>query len=209
MELNDDNILRFWQWFVKSEATIKECIENENSAHREYVIDQMNEHILSLGVLTWDIGLNDDENWFLTLSPNGNHDMLKVSQKIMIDAPEHMDWLFYASKPAKSWNRQFSIYDDNMDEAFIDASLWHYIVFEEEVGKLELVIEAKNIAHLDSEVAETAAEQFVIHELGELTWIKNVASVEIVHALESEFEPTKTPVTELKEHFFEILQSVS
>lgn len=207
MKLNNDNILKFWQWFVKNEKTIKECIENENSEYREYVVEQMNEHILSLGVLTWDIGLNDDENWFLTLSPNGDHDMLKVSQKIMIDAPEHMDWLFYASRPAKKWNRQFNVYDDNMDEIFIDASFWHYIVFEEEEGKLDLVIEAKNIAQLDPMVVETAAEQFLIQELGEFIWIQNIASLEIVPALDREFEPTKTPVTELKEHFFEILQS--
>ena len=204
MEMNDDNIIRFWQWFVKNESTIKECIENDRSEHRQYVVDQMNEHILNLGVLTWDIGLNDDENWFLTLSPNGNQDMLKVSQRIIADAPEHMDWLFYASKPAKNWNRKFTIYDNALDEAFIDASQWHYVVFEEEDGTLELVLEGQNITHLDPEVAETAAEQFVIQELGEVTWILRISSIVIVPVLESEYEATKTPVSELKEHLSEI-----
>lgn len=206
MELNDDNILKFWQWFVKNEKTIKECIENENSSHREYVVEQMNEHILSMGVLTWDIGLNDDENWFLTLSPNGNKDMLKVSQKIMVDAPEHMDWLFHSSKPAKNWNRQFTIYDDYMDEVFIDASQWHYLLFEDDDGKLELVLEAKNIAQLDAEIVEAAADQFIIQEVGELPWMLHISSVVAVHTLESEHESTKTPVTELKEHLMEILE---
>ena len=204
MELNDDNTLRFWQWFVKNEKTIKECIENDRSEHRQYVVDQMNEHILSLGVLTWDIGLNDDENWFLTLSPNGNQDMLNVSQKIMAVAPEHMDWLFYASKPAKNWNRQFTVYDNALDETSIDASEWHYVIFEDDDGTLELVIEAKNISQLDFETAETAVEQFVIQEVGEVTWITRISSLEFVHTLEIEFETTKSPVSDLKEHLSEI-----
>jgi hypothetical protein len=205
MELKDDNTLRFWQWFVKNENTIKECIENEHSSHREYVVEQMNEQILSLGLLTWDIGLNDDEHWFLMISPNGNQDMLKVSQKIMAAAPEHMDWLFYDSKPAKKWNRQFTIYDNYMDEQFIDASQWHYIVFEGNDGKLELIIEAKNISHLDPEVAKTAAEQFLIYEIGEITRIQHISNIAIVHTIEDEYQPSKTLVTELKEHLAEII----
>ncbi|MCJ8288847.1 MAG: hypothetical protein HRT58_05485 [Crocinitomicaceae bacterium] len=204
MELNDDNILRFWQWFVKNENTIKECIENEDSGQKEYVVEQMNEQILSLGVLTWDVGLNDDEKWFLMLSPNGNREMFEVSQKIMDAAPEHMAWLFYSSKPAKEWNRQFTIYDDYMDEQFIDATPWNYIVFEEDDGKLELIIEAKNILQLDSDSANAAAEQFVIQEIGEATRILLISSVVIMHTLESEYESSKAPVLELKEHLEEI-----
>ncbi|MBU2018152.1 MAG: hypothetical protein KJ941_00785 [Bacteroidetes bacterium] len=207
MELEDDHILRFWQWFVKNEDIIKDCIENPNSQHVEYVVDQMNEQVLSLGVFTWDIGLNDNEQWFLTISPNGNQNMLQVSQQIMDIAPEHMNWLFYASKPAKSWNRQFTIYDSYMDELFIDASSWHYIIFEEPDGKLELVLEAQNLPHIDPEVAETAAEQFVLQEIGELIRIQHVASLVLVPMLENEDQALKTPISELKEHLEEIIKA--
>jgi len=205
MELNNDNILGFWQWFVKNENTIKECIENEDSAQQEFIVEQMNEHILGLGVLTWDVGLDDDGRWFLKLSPNGNKEMLEVSQKIMDEAPEHMGWLFYASKPAKTWNRKFTIYDSYMDEQFIDASQWQYVVFDEDDGTLELIIEANNTSHLDSEVAETAAEQFVIQEVGELTRILFVSSIVIMDTLESDYQSSKAPITELKEHLDEIV----
>jgi len=200
MELEDGNIHKFWQWFVKSEKVIKECIENENARQREFVVDQMNEQILGLGVFTWDIGLNEDERWFLTLSSNGNPDMLELSQEIMAVAPKHMDWLFYAGKPARKWNRQFTIYDDYMDEQFIDASQWHFLIFEDEDGMIELVIEAKNLPHLDPETAESAAEQFVVHEIGERTRILYISSIVIVPGLESEDESSKIPVAELKEH---------
>ncbi|MEJ6583441.1 MAG: hypothetical protein QNL61_06180 [Crocinitomicaceae bacterium] len=206
MELNDDTILGFWQWFVKNERTIKECIENDNSVHREFVVEQLNERILSFGMLTWDIGLNEDDNWFLTLSPNGNKDILKISQSIMAEAPDHMDWIFHASKPAKNWNRQFSVYDDYLDEQLVDASNWHYLIFEDGDGKLALVLEAGNVMHLDQELAETAAEKFVIHEIGELHRIQFIGSVEIVAELESEHAAEKTPVTDLKEHLLELIQ---
>ena len=204
MELSDDKILEFWQWFVQNENIIKECIENEASLQRKYVVEQLNEHILGLGMLTWDIGLNDEDNWFLMLSPNGKLEMLKVSQNIIDEAPRHMSWLFYASKPAKDWNRKFSVYDDYMDERFIDASPWNYIVFEEEDGTLELIIEAKNLSQLDDEVIETAAEQFVIQEVGEASRILMISTISIMHTLEVEYQSSKAPVAELKEHLEEI-----
>jgi hypothetical protein len=205
MELNDDTILGFWQWFVKNERTIKECIENDNSVHREFVVEQLNERILSFGMLTWDIGLNEDDNWFLTLSPNGNKDILKISQSIMAEAPDHMDWIFHASKPAKNWNRQFSVYDDYLDEQLVDASNWHYLIFEDGDGKLALILEASNVSHLNEELTETAAEQFIIHELGELTWMLHVGSVEIIPMVEPDHEELKNHVSDLKEHLVEIL----
>lgn len=205
MELNNDNIERFWQWFVKNERMIKECIENERSTHRDLIIDQMNEHILGLGMLTWDMGLNDENNWFLMLSPNGDSEMLKVSQRAMSEAPEHMDWLFYSSRPAKNWNRQFVVYDELHDEQTIDASDWHYLVFDGDEDKLALIIEASNVSHLNEELAETAAEQFIIHELGELAWILQVGSVEIVSIVEPDHEEMKNHVSDLKDHLAEIL----
>lgn len=204
MELKEDNIERFWQWFVKNERVIKDCIENEKSAHRDLIIDQMNEHILSLGMLTWDMGLNDENNWFLMLSPNGNKDMLMVSQRIVNEAPEHMDWLFYSSRPAKNWNRQFVVYDELHDEQTIDASDWYYLIFDSEDDKLALIIEASNISHLNEELTETAAEQFVVHELGELAWMLQIGSVEIVPTVEQDHEEMKNHVSDLKEHLAEI-----
>lgn len=204
METNDENILGFWQWFIKNESIIKDCIENENSTHKEFVVEHMDEQILSFGVLTWDIGLNEQNKWFFMLSPNGSKDNLEVSQKIMAVAPEHMDWLFYASRPAKNWDRNFTVYNNEMDEEFIDASPWHYVVFEEDDGTIELLLEAQNINRLDIELAETAAEQFVIQEVGEKPRILNISSIIIEHTLDDEYQDSKSPVSELKEHLEEI-----
>ena len=204
MEVEDNTIQKFWQWFVKNEFAIKECIENEDSRQREQIVDQLNEWILGLGYFTWDIGLNDENKWFLMISPNGNEDLLSVSQKIMAEAPEHMNWLFHAGKPAQNWNRQFNLYDEYMDVQFIDASSWHYLVFEDDEGMLELVIEAKNISHLDEDTADTAAEQFVVQELGERVRIVKISSIDVVFEFESEDEDSKISVLELRNHIGEV-----
>jgi hypothetical protein len=204
--MDDDNIQRFWQWFVKNEKAIKDCIENEQSAQQEFIVEQMNEQILGLGMLTWDIGLNDDNHWFLMLSPNGNQEMLEVSKSIMANSPGHLTWDFHSSRPAKEWNRQFTVFDSNLDEKLVDASNWEYVVFEEEEGRFDLIIEAKNLLFHDAEFIENAAEQFLIQEIGEEARILLISTVELVPLLDKEFISTKSSIAELNEHLAEMLE---
>lgn len=203
--MNEEATLVFWRWFLHNESIIKECIENEHSEDRNYVVDQMNEYILAHGMLTWDIGLNDDGNWFLMLSPNGNSDMLAVSEKIMELAPDHTSWIFHASRPAKNWDRTFTIYDQEMDVVEIDASDWHYLIFDDEDEKFELLFEAKNISQLDPEAAQTAAEQFVIHEIGEASRIRYISKIEVVDTVDRDIESSKASVAELNAHLGEVI----
>lgn len=203
MNSNEEKILKFWQWFVKNEDNIKNCIENESAKDREFIVDQLNEYILDIGTFTWDIGLDDTNSWFLTISPNGDEDLFKVTQEVISYAPDHMNWIFYSSKPAKIWDRKFEIYNTEFDVVSIDASYWHYIAFEDEDGRLELILEARNIIHLDYDTAVTAANQFVIGELGEALQIKRISSIEIVDQFDEEYEETKYSIDELKEHLEE------
>ena len=203
MSQNEDKIMAFWQWFVKSESIIKDCIENETEKNRDHVVEQLNNLILNIGAFSWDIGLDDSNSWFLTISPNSDRDQFKVSKEIMEYAPDHMNWTFHSSKPAKDWDRTFKIHNYNLDIVDIDANSWNYIVFEEDDGRLELIFEANNMTHIDEETALSAAHQFVTHELGEALKIERIASVEIVPLLESEYDDSKEPITEIKEHLAE------
>lgn len=200
MNSNEEKIMAFWQWFVKNESTIKNCIENDIETDREFVVEQLNNHILGVGTLSWDIGLNDENSWFFTVSPNGDRDLFKLSLEIMSYAPEHMDWVFNASKPAKNWDRFFNINDQNLDPQFVDASSWNYVAFEAEDGKAELIFEAANITHLDDETAHDAANFFAVGELGESVKINLISSIAIVQQLNDEDQEDKSPVSELREH---------
>lgn len=200
MKLQEEKIQAFWNWFVKNENLIKTCIENESATEQAFVVEQLNNLILDLGMLTWDLGLDDSNNWFLTISPNGDKELFEISQKIMDDAPMHLDWILHSSKPAKDWNRTFIVFNEYMDEIEIDASDWQYVALEETDRKLKLIFEAPNLQGLDEDTAESAAHKFLVHEIGEKAKILRISTIEIVHELESGLVESKSSIQELKKH---------
>ncbi len=193
-----DKIEAFWRWFVQNNSFIQNSIQNESAKDRATVVEQMNNYILDLGLFTWDLGLNDENTWFLTISPNGDSELLEISQRIMEDAPTHLDWEFHASKPAKNWNRIFFVYNEHMDEIEIDANDWEFVATQAGGGKITLWLEAKNIQTLDTETADQAAHLFLVNEIGELAKITQLKDVKIVSALETELEISKSSIEQLK-----------
>jgi hypothetical protein len=199
MSSNEDKITAFWQWFVKSEKVIKECIELDSSPNQSYIVDQMNELILDLGVFTWDVGLDTSNQWFLTISPNGNNEYLKVSQEIMLSSPEHMNWNFHSSKLAKDWNRKFTVHSFEMEEFSVDAESWEFISTKNDENTFDLVLIASNVKHFDADTTELVAHQFLVSELGELVTITRIATVALVTEIEGDKEALRTPISKLKE----------
>ena len=200
MEIDEDKLENFWRWFVQNEYLIKNAIEQELSIEQEYLIDQLNNLILDFGRLTWDIGLDDQNSWFFTISPNGNQDLIEIVEHIIEAAPRHLDWNFYAGKPQKNWVRTFSLYDNEMDVVEIDANSWYYVAFLEADGTVELIIEANNIEHLDPETIEIAGNLFLVHELGEKMSLQIVSKVTLVALLNPDDAASKYPIADLKEH---------
>ncbi len=200
MKSREDKIDAFWQWFVKNEAVIKECIDLDTSPNQSYVVNQMNELILDLGVFTWDMGLNEQDNWFLMISPNGNADNLGISQQLIVEAPPHIKWQFHSSRPAKNWDRCFTVHSFDMQEMAVDASNWNLVAIDQDDNQLEIIIEAKNIGHLDPETSESAANQFLVGELGEELRINRIAKVQIVKSVDAVYEKEKVSVSKLKKH---------
>lgn len=198
MSSNEDKISAFWQWFVKSEKVIKECIELDASPNQDYIVNQMNELILDLGVFTWDIGLDDLNEWFLTISPNGNNDYLKISQEIVLAAPAHINWTFHSSKPAKNWDRKFVVHSYEMEEYPIDAGSWEFVISKNKENTIDLIIVAGNMDHVDPDTAELAANQFLVTELGELITIRRIGSVSIVDTINDSKEPIANLIASIK-----------
>lgn len=201
MTTNKDKIQTFWKWFVENENIIKNCIENGSATERAYVVDNLNDLILDLGLLTWDLGLNDTNEWFLTISPNCNKELFEISEEIIRNAPYELDWIFHSAKPPKKWERTFMVYNDFMDEIHIDASTWQYVALNDPDNKIKLIFEAKNIIHLDEETTETAANMFLVNEIGERELILRVSTIEIVSELDAGLQKEKCSVTNLKSIF--------
>jgi hypothetical protein len=193
-----DKIEAFWCWFVQHNSFIQNSIQSESVKDRATVVEKMNNYILDLGLFTWDLGLNEENTWFLTISPNGDRELLEISQRIMEDAPTHLDWEFHASKPAKNWNRIFFVYNEQMDEIEIDANYWNFVATPAGDGKIILFLEAKNIQILDAETAEQAANVFLVNEIGELAKISLLKDVKIIPKLEMNLENLKSSIEQLK-----------
>ncbi len=200
-KLNDTKIENLWRWFVANENQIIDSFQNESVAN--YIVENLDNLILDFGMFTWEIGPGKVKPWFLTISPNGDRDLIRVSQKIIEHAPNLDDWEFNYCKPAKDWDRKFIIYDSNMNEQNIDASNWKYVVLRNEDGMIDLILEAMNITHLDHDTARTAADIIVTSEIGEETKIQKILSVDIVDRLERQYNSRKTEIRYLKKHLNE------
>ena len=206
MKLNEKQILEFWAWFTENETRIKDCIENDIGAEKEFVNDQLNEFILNIGLFTWEIGMNDEGSWFLTISPNGNKGLLKLSRKIMREAPKDIGWIFHSGKPAKNWDRIIRVYDNKLDQTHIDASGWFFFASAKDTGVIDLILEAGNIGYLDDETARFAADYFVNNELGEAKRIELFAPLKIVSELGPTYTEGKQPVSNFKNYIEAMLR---
>ncbi len=200
-KLNDTKIENLWRWFVANENQIIDSFQNESLAN--YIVENLDNLILDFGMFTWEIGSGKVKPWFLTISPNGDRDLIRVSQKIIEHAPNLDDWEFNYCKPAKDWDRKFIIYDSNINEQNIDASNWKYVMLRNEDGMIDLILEAKNITHWDHDTARTAADIIVTSEIGEETKIQKILSVDIVDKLERQYNSRKTEIQYLKKHLNE------
>ena len=201
--MNDEKIEELWKWFISNEQKIIDCIKNDFAIDRDYIIENIDNLILDLGMFTWEIGAGIDKPWVFTISPNGDKDLLKKSRKIIYNAPELKDWEINYCKPAKDWNYKFNIFDNLMNEYKINASTWNYVALQKGDDIIELIIEAENIGDLDSETAKTAADLVVLNEIGEETKIQKISAINIVNQLESEYDSHKSEIKDLKKYLNE------
>ncbi len=202
--MNDDKIENLWAWFSKNEQRIRDYIGNESAIERDYIVEHLDNLILDLGVFRWEIGPGFNKEWFLTISPNGDKDLMEISKNIIAAAPDLAEWEYNFSRPAKDWDLKFNLYDENMTEQEVNASSWQFVALQNADGLIDLILQANNIGHLDSDTARTAADLVVVNEIGEETKILNILSINIVDQLEKSHDARKTEIGHLKKYLKEI-----
>lgn len=196
--MNEEGILDFWRWFIKNESRIQNCILTKNAKEQEKIVHDLNEFVLGFGAFAWDIGQNDEDQWFFTISPNLNADLLSTSKSVISLAPTHLDWHFYSSKPNKSWDYQLEVYDELLDPFTVDANHWNYNAFEEEDGSIELIFEIGALANRHSEAIENAITALIINELGEELLITDISNIDFFETFDEELNESKSPIAMLK-----------
>lgn len=198
MEDKEEKIEAFWSWFIQNESVIKACVQNVDAPEIETIVEDINNFILSFGAFGWDVGLDDSDDWFFTISPNNNMELFKMSKEIIESAPSHLAWNFYASRQAKKWDRIFSVYDHEMEILDVDASNWHYIINGNRDSGLEIVLETPNLEHIELEIIDTILNMFLTNEIGESVRIEEIESVKYVFQFEPDVKERRSPIGSLK-----------
>ena len=200
-EVLKEKIKLFWEWFVVNEALMRDVVKDELHDGRAELVNAIDNQVLNFGMFTWEIAEEKNASFSFTISPNGNIELLQISKGIMKNAPILSHWQFNYAKPAKDWNFQFNVFDDYANEHCIDASAWKFILLPYPHNKTKLIIEAKNIIHLDDNTKDSAGDYVLTHTLGEEYKINNIAAIEIVNEFESQFQDSYVSIIDLQKRF--------
>ena len=152
----DFQIADFWAWFTEN------CDKLHSDNHDKGALRKLDETICDWG-LTWEIGQGSIKENSLTISPNGDKNLLGKARGIIDKAPQLSDWDFYYAKQAKESWQIVRLVDINFD---INASNWTYFILKYEDAKNELLLKADNLSKLDKETKELAADIILTNLLG-------------------------------------------
>jgi len=187
----------FWLWFEDNLPHLHNVLTNPAHASRDYVVDSLNNHLLAIGTFTWDIEAGSYRRWSLTISPNGNADLLALSRRMVAQAPELPDWEFYYAKQPTRPNLLLKVWDEEMNEQTVDANPWSYVLLPLPSGGDKLLIEAPNANHIDHETLHTTADHLATALMGEEAKILAVKAIEVTDRLEVRLRSQARPLVQL------------
>ncbi|HSQ44293.1 MAG TPA: hypothetical protein VLM16_04810 [Ginsengibacter sp.] len=181
--MQDKEILNFWNWFVKNSDNLYPGTYDQN------VLNELDRIITNWG-LTWEIGPALSKNYSLTISPNGDKELLDTTNYIIDKAPQLDGWEFYSTKqPKENWHL-LRLVDTGLE---IDASSWTYVLLKYEDEKIEILLKADSLANLDTERKALAVDQILTNLLGEKLKIQKIDFIDVVEKFDDE-----KGITELK-----------
>jgi hypothetical protein len=181
--MQDRDILNFWSWFVKKSNTLHSDNYDKN------ILNELDRTISNWG-LSWEIGPGISKENSLTISPNGDKELLSKTNSIIDKAPQLENWEFYfAKQPKENWYLA-KLVDTDFE---IDASEWTYVLLKYEDEKIEILLKADTLSKLDKEAKEIAADLILTNLLGEELKIRKIDFIEVVEKFDGE-----KGITELK-----------
>ena len=189
----------FWEWFNLNLPLLEAIIQVGGHPKTDDVVREMDQHVLGMGKIKWEIGNPQPNQFSLTLSPNNEHDLLEVTNAVVSEAPQINGWTFFYAAQATG-KLQLQVYDHNMDVQSIDAKPWRVVLTDADAGKCELTLEAANIEYLDEDTQMIAADLVLTALLGEEEKINQLAGLELVFELEESDIEYCFPIAELPQN---------
>jgi hypothetical protein len=142
----------FWEWFYQNHENFGEHLENSD------LLAELDERIQELGPYSWEVGPGKTEKYALTISPNGDPDLLIETKEIVANSINCADWEYHYAKPKKDWHLIFEFKSQNGNTVQVDANSWTYTLFQYEDGMFDILIKADNISSFDDDDKMYAAE---------------------------------------------------
>jgi len=181
--MQDKDILNFWSLFAKNSGNLQSDNYDKN------ILNELDQIISNWG-LGWEIGPGISKENSLTISPNGDKELLDKTNYIIDKAPQLDSWAFYSAKQSKENWHLATLVDTDFK---IDASNWTYVLLKYEDEKTEILLKADSLANLDTETKELAADLILTNLLGEKLKIQKLDFIDVVEKFEDE-----KGITELK-----------
>jgi len=191
------SISAFWLWFEDNLAHLRNVLSDPGHPSRDYVVDSLNNHLLAIGTFTWDIEAGHSRRWSLTISPNGNSELLQLSKEIVAMAPNLADWEFYYAKQPSRPELVLTVWDEEMNQQTVDANPWTYVLISVTGSCYDLLIEANNAAHIDEETLQTTADHLVTALMGEEAKITGIRSINLTDELSAAYQKQARPLVQL------------
>ncbi len=192
----------FWNWFAEHEERFR--IIQDPHAVREMLDNQ----ILQFGAFAWEIGEGKSKPHTLTISPNGNSKLLRLSQAIIGEAPDSVYWEFFAAKPVRDWDFIMEMYDAFMVKQTVDTAEWEYLFRMTPEFKLRILLYAENIDSFDEDDKKSASDFVVDSIIGEADRIDFVDSIEFISFVDETQEEDIKSLLEMKVEFESLLDKM-
>lgn len=195
----DEHIDAFWSWFCGIAGRL------EASFDTPALLRQLDHEVRKLGNLAWELGPGVGAENALTLSPDGDPELLQLTERIVARAPALPRWELFDSRQPREPAYVFSLGGGASDDLAIDASGWRYALLRYRDGGIGLVLEQGNLAGASEADRYLAACILVDGLLGERRRLRWVTDVQPVRALADDLAAKANPVTVLVNHLRQLV----
>lgn len=169
----DQRIADFWKWFSEHSAEFAAVTIGQE------LLSQLENRLFAIDRVDWEIGPGRRSACLFSLSPRGDPERLKLTRKIIGQAPQLHGWEFSPAKLERAWNLvfQISVNGKNID---VDGKLWEFVAYKFKDGRFDLDFRPDEASSLPQNEAHLAATIIIDGELGEERRMALVGDVGIV-----------------------------
>ncbi|MBB6372769.1 hypothetical protein [Chryseobacterium shigense] len=194
MDQNINNISEFWNWFEFHN------LELSSDKITNGLIDELNDKILSLADLNWEIREGIEKPNMLIISAGGDNELLPVSKEIIKTAPKLKDWEYCYYKPPKKWDYSLSLKNHIGFDREINVDNWEYVLLRLDDGSFGIVIKADNIDTFKDDEKYTIADIVLENILGDDLSYSLIKNVEIINDFDTNQIKNKNNIKYLMLH---------